>query len=606
MKKVWTVSFLVFVMLFGGCEGTDSALSTEETKPAVTASGRSYFWDKDLRPVVAVPAKPAAEPLLPPDVPEPTPRAAMEQVPPAGPVRTAEQAMVPAQPQPDLVTASVEELQPMTPRYGAPAYARPPVMGAGLVSVDGPGGHILSMTYPRPDYGIIQVDKTMPQEVRLNQPFAYAIKVTNLTDMMLTDVVITETISKEFTFKGSEPTALTEGNKLVWEINSLGPRASKGIQITGIAGSARQLEHCTAVTHTIRDCAMVKVVEPALELVKVAPAEALLCEPIPVEFTVTNTGTGAAHNVQIMDTLPAGLQTTDGKSKIVLDAGMLAAGESRRFSVKLRATKKGIYVNKAVAAAGSGLQAESEATLTTVRQPILEITKSGSRRQYLGRPISYEITVINKGDGPARETVVEDIIPPGMTGVEATAGVQFLASKLVWELGTIEANASKTVRVTYTPTQEGEVLATATASAYCAETVTDSRKTIIGTIAAPRLEVIDVEDPLEVGMTTTYIVTVTNEGSAPDSNIRIACTLEDKIQYVSSAGATAGSLLGNTVSFAPLRRLDPRSKAVWRVVARGVRAGDTRFRVTMHTDSLGVPVEQTEATHVYHQYQNGN
>jgi DNA-binding transcriptional MocR family regulator len=111
----------------------------------------------------------------------------------------------------------------------------------------------------------------------------------------------------------------------------------------------------------------------------------------------------------------------------------------------------------------------------------------------------------------------------------------------------------------------------------------------------------------ELGVKFTKAGSTWPYGKDPgDSNIRIACTLEDRIQYVSSAGATAGSLLGNTVSFAPLRNLEPKSKAVWRIVARGVRAGDTRFRVTMHTDSLGVPVEQTEATHVYHQYQNGN
>ena len=110
-----------------------------------------------------------------------------------------------------------------------------------------------------------------------------------------------------------------------------------------MATGSKQLEHCTAVTHTIRDCAVVNVVEPTLELAKIAPSEALLCEPIPIDFIVTNTGTGAAQNVQIVDTLPAGMQTVDGKGKIVLEAGSLAAGESRRFSIKIRATKTGAF-----------------------------------------------------------------------------------------------------------------------------------------------------------------------------------------------------------------------------------------------------------------------
>jgi hypothetical protein len=57
--------------------------------------------------------------------------------------------------------------------------------------------------------------------------------------------------------------------------------------------------------------------------------------------------------------------------------------------------------------------------------------------------------------------------------------------------------------------------------------------------------------------------------------------------------------MGKTISFAPLRSLEPRVKAVWRVVVRGVRAGDIRFKVTMSSDQLTIPVEETEATHVY-------
>jgi uncharacterized repeat protein (TIGR01451 family) len=509
--------------------------------------------------------------------------------------------------QSDLVTASVEELQPVTAGSAASTYSheRPASVAAGLVSVDETGGHAFSMTYPRPDYGIVQVDKAMPSEVRLNQPFTYVIKMTNLTEMMITDIVVTETLSKEFTFKGSEPEASTQDNKLVWEIDSLGPKASKSIRISGIATDAKQLEHCTAITHTVRDCAVVQVVEPTLQLTKIAPTEALLCEAIPVEFVITNTGTGAAQNVQIVDTLPTGMQTADGKDKIVLDVGSLIAGESRRFSVKLRATKVGAYANKAVATSAANIKAESETTLTNVRQPILAITKSGPQRQYLDRSVAYEITVLNKGDGPARDTIVEDIIPPGVVSIEATAGAQFSASKLLWELGTLEPNTSKKVRVSYTPTKEGDVMAAATASAYCADTVTDSAKTIITGIAATRLDLVDLEDPVEVGNTTTYVITVSNQGSAADRNVRIACALDDRLQYVSSAGATAGSVMGKTVSFAPLSVLEPKAKATWRVVVRGSRAGDVLFKVTMYTGELALPVEETEATHVYQQFNSG-
>ena len=116
-------------------------------------------------------------------------------------------------------------------------------------------------------------------------------------------------------------------------------------------------------------------------------------------------------------------------------------------------------------------------------------------------------------------------------------------------------------------------MATATATAYCAETVDRFDQDLDHAASPPpRLAVIDLEDPVRSRLdNTTYLITVTNEGSAADTNIRIACALDDKIQYVSSAGATPGSIMGKTVSFAPLRKLEPKAKATWRVVVRGAR-----------------------------------
>jgi len=95
------------------------------------------------------------------------------------------------------------------------------------------------------------------------------------------------------------------------------------------------------------------------------------------------------------------------------------------------------------------------------------------------------------------------------------------------------------------------------------------------------------------------VIAVTNQGSAHGTNIRITCVLEDNVQYVSSAGTSPGSIQGNTVRFAPLGSLAPKSKATWRVMATAVKPGDVRVKVTMDTDQLTRPVEETEATHLY-------
>jgi len=417
---------------------------------------------------------------------------------------------------------------------------------------------------------------------------------------MLTDIVVNEELSDNFKFTRANPAARKDLNKLVWEIKSLGPKASKRVTISGVATNSDPLEHCTTVeTPIIPACAAIRIVQPRLELMRIAPAEVLLCEPIPVIFVVTNSGTGSAQDVTIVDTLPAGLRTIDGKSKLVLDVGTLPEGQSRQFSAELRASKTGKYISKAVASSITGLTAESAETTTIVSLPVLTIDNKGPRQAYLGRIVTYEITVANRSDVPAKNTVIEDSIPEGVTSIEASEGAKLSGSKLVWELGTLAPGTYKNVRVSYMPTQAGTLTNNAIATAYCSEAVTAFVETLVTGISAVSLEVVDIVDPVRIGTRTRYVISVTNQGSAAATNIRIACILENNVQYVSSAGATAGSIEGQIVKFFPLSSLEPKAKAAWRVVVAAVKPGDVRFKVVMNVDQLTRPVEETESTHLY-------
>ena len=469
-----------------------------------------------------------------------------------------------------------------------------------LMAISESGSSIVSRAYPWPECGVVQLDKFMPKEVGLNRAFDYTIKVTNLTDTTLTDIVVTEDLPGNFRFISANPAAKEDMNKLAWDIDMLGPKASKQIKVSGMATYTDTLKYQTSiVTPVIPAYTSVEVIQPSLKLTKTTPADVLLCDSIPVKYVVTNSGTGSIPNVKIVDTLPVGLRTTDGRSELVFNAGTLMAHQSRQFSTELRATKTGSYISQAVATSSSGLRAESDETTTIVGLPMLTITKIGPERQYIGRPVSYEITVTNKSDVSANNTVIEDTIPEGVTSVKATSGAKLSGPKLVWEIGTLAPNASKKVVVSYTPNSAGMLMNSATATAYCTETVTASVRTTVTGIPALLMEVVDVEDPVRIGNRATYVIRVTNQGSATATNIRIACVLEDNVRYVSSAGATASSIEGNAIRFVPLGNLAPKSKAAWRVVVEALRPGDIRFKAVMNADQLSRPVEETEATHLY-------
>jgi uncharacterized repeat protein (TIGR01451 family) len=469
-----------------------------------------------------------------------------------------------------------------------------------LLSVKEAGATVLSRTYPWAECGIVQVDKIMPKEVGMDKPFNYTINITNLTDTMLTDIIISEDYSGNFKFVSANPVAQESTNKLTWEIDSLGPKATRQIKVTGEATYTEPIKHCTTViTPVVPLCSNVEVIQPKLKLTKTIPSETLLCDMIPLRYVVTNAGTGTVPGVRIVDSLPAGLRTTDGKGEIAFEAGSLGAGQSREFSTELRASKAGKYFSKAQASSSTGLRVESEETTTVVGQPMLTINKNGPDKLYIGRAVTYEITVSNKSEVAAKDTVVEDTIPDGVNSVQASAGANLSGSKLIWKLGTLAPNSSQNLSVSYIPTKAGVLSNDVKASAYCAEAVTAAKRTTVTGIPAVMLEVVDIEDPVRVGKRVTYVIRVTNQGSAPLTNIRINCELEDNVQYVSSAGATAGSAEANTAKFIPLNTLAPQGVAIWRVIVGAVKPGDVRFKVIMNSDDLSRPVEKSESTYIY-------
>lgn len=445
----------------------------------------------------------------------------------------------------------------------------------------------------------IRIDRLAPAEVPLNVPFDYTLKVTNVAETVLQDVVVVEQLPENFELRSSDPETEKVNGSLSWTVGTLEPKASRELKVSGVATAADSIKPCAMVSFVAPAvCADIAVVEPKLTLTTMASKEVLVSDPIELKFVVTNQGTGAAEGVRIVDALPAGLRTPDGTTELVLNIGTLAPGQSRQVGGSCRAVRTGEYVTSVVATANGGLTVEATTT-TIVRQPVLTIAKTGPAKQYIGRPTTYEIVVTNTGDAPAVNTIVEDTIPEAAQGLQASPAGAVSASKVVWQLGTLAVNASKRVSVTYAPMGAGSLAQAATASAVCADTVTATAETMVYGIAAVLLEVVDTEDPVQVGGQTTYVVTATNQGSSPSTNVQIVVAVEDTQEIVAATGPTPITIEDGTARSAPLATLAPKAKATWQITVKALKEGDVRFRAVMTTAELGREVEETEATQQY-------
>ncbi len=490
------------------------------------------------------------------------------------------------------LTCGKEPIAP-APAFEAPPQAPAPPAARQL------GPNEVACTYPCSDCGIVKIEKVMPKQVNVKEPFEYQIVVTNLTDVELEDVVVTERLAEGFQYVGSKPTAKQNKDVLEWTTASLGPKASKSFTVAGMAGKAGDLVNCTNATYVYPGCATTKVLEPQLALSHTAPNTKVICDEIEMKITVKNQGSGPANNVKVSTKLPEGL-TAAGAKTVDINVGTLGAGESKAYAAKLKASKTGTYTLQSTASAAGELSAQSVPTTVAVTQPVLAITKTGPATQFLGRTVEYTITVTNKGNSAALDTIVEDTLPADISDIRATEGGVKEGNLIRWKLGTLAAGASKTLTVVYLPTKDATLSNKATAKAYCADAVSATAQTVVKGIPALLLEVIDLRDPIEVGQNETYRITVTNQGSAVATNVLVKCTLETEfMQYVTSSGATKGQLAGAVLTFEPLKSLAPKAKATWDVQVKAIKAGDVRFTVAMNSDQLGRDVDETEATNFY-------
>ena len=464
-----------------------------------------------------------------------------------------------------------------------------------------------SCAYPTNDKmcgSVIYVEKIGPCRGSVGQEYCYTIKVTNLTKGKVKDIEVVQSLPKNFQVKKSTPEMEKGSSQDVakWFLGEFHAEELREIRVCGIPTQSGHMPFCTDVAYRLPELCLDPIItEAKLTIARRAPSETSLCDVIPVTFLVTNTGTGVAKNIKVKEALPAGLATQDGKSEVTLDVGALNPGESREVAMKLKAESTGEFKNAATVVADGNIKAESNANTTLVRQPVLAITKSGPEMVYIGRNITYNIEVFNKGNGPAEGVVVVEPIPENSSLVSAGQEATTAGNVITWNIGTLAPQGSKKVGMTLKTRDIGAVKSTVTAKAPCSAPATVTLTTRVLGISAVLLEVVDLEDPIEVGNNDTYEIVVTNQGSDTGTNIKIVCTLEAQMQYVSSTGPTAGAVSadGKTVTFTPLPTLAPKAKSVWTVVVKAIGTGDIRFKASMTEDRLGRPVEETEATNFY-------
>ncbi len=338
--------------------------------------------------------------------------------------------------------------------------------------------------------------------------------------------------------------------------------------------------------------------QPTLSLVKIVAATSTLCEPIPVTITVRNTCTRPLTQVRVADSLPPELRTVDNQATLILEAGDLQPGAGKEFNFTLTASAAGKFVSRAQATSTEGAKAEAVAT-TLVRAPVLALECAAPAEVRIGRPVEVCLTVKNTGDATEPKVTLTLPVPAGATLSKLTEGGVSSEGKVIWEISSLLPEASRRFCAVFVVPQPSSLTLAATVQGVCAPAAVSHCLTRIAGVPAVLIEVIDLEDPVEVGNQTTYEIRILNQGSELGTNLRLVCTLPDSQEFVSGGGATPVQARDRTVLMAPLATLASKAEATWRVTVKALKAEDARFKVEFTSDQFTRPIDEYEATTQY-------
>ena len=102
-----------------------------------------------------------------------------------------------------------------------------------------------------------------------------------------------------------------------------------------------------------------------------------------------------------------------------------------------------------------------------------------------------------------------------------------------------------------------------------------------------------------IGEETSYVIRVTNQGTAEDRNVGIVASFPNELSPIETGGDGEGVIQGGIVTFTPVTVLEPKRYLEFTIKAVAVDSGPSRLRVQVTSDVLKSPVIEEESTRVY-------
>jgi uncharacterized repeat protein (TIGR01451 family) len=436
-------------------------------------------------------------------------------------------------------------------------------------------------------------------EVNVGQECKCGLVVKNNGKTEARDILVEAYFPRTVRLLDASPFPTESRDHLTWAFEHFAAGEEKTIEITMIPAKRGELATSATVRFTGVASTVLKVEEPQLSVALAGPTQVMVGESVTSVVTVSNPGSGVAHDVVVNALIPDGLEHARG-SHVEIGVGSLGPGETREVRLALAAVASGDSIIQ-VEARGAGSLIQRTAGHITVAAPKLAVEVTGPALRYVNRHAQYAINIRNDGVAAANNVRVVHVVPEGFGFVRADKGGKYDAASgtVSWYVGRLEAGEDSTIAVELTARQIGSFQHHVQVSGEHGSIANAKLDSRVDGSSAIVMEVVDLDDPVEVGAETAYEIRIRNEGSKAAQNVRLNCELPQGVAVLDITGPSEHRLEKGVLQFRPLEELPAGARTAYRIKISGKVAGNLRMRALLTTNSATEPLVVEELTKFY-------
>lgn len=501
------------------------------------------------------------------------------------------------------------ELRPSPNTYGPKSgSAASTAFDRGSRNVAAPVSHALAATQGVPGERQLEgmqapsvaLEKLAPAEVQVGKVATFETRVRNVGQIAAHEVIVTDHVPRGTRLEATTPQATEAADgTLTWNLGTMQPGDEIAISMQITPEAEGEIGSVAQVGFSGKATARTISTRPLLKIEHTAPKQVMIGQEVRLGVTITNPGSGAATGVVVEEDVPEGLSHVAG-NELEYEIGVLRPGESRELELSLKAEKPGLLENTILVRGEGNLTSQHRVQIEVI-SPQLQVGVNGPKKRFLDRQATYSVTVANPGTAAARDVQLIAYLPKGMTYVSSDSEGQYDAGQhaVLWGLEELPAGKSGVVKLIATPVETGEQKIRVEGKADLGLSVASEQSVQVDAASELVFSISDLNDPIEVGTDTTYEIRVSNRGSRPATNVRLAAALPNEIKLVSGDGPSRAAAKGQQIVFEPIGRINSGEEVTFKIHAQGIRAGDHLIRVQISSDEFPNPVTKEESTQVY-------